>query len=726
MSKRNKKSSQKIKKLNPSDLQGTILHLLRRHPAKRFNAKQIIRKLKISNNKDSVQDALEKLSGKELIEHIHDGRFRIARNVKLSRRPRPNIHFGYVDATRAGAAFIVCDDLEQDVYVSPRKLNYALNGDRVKVAVRPSRRGKRPEGEIIEVIERSTEHFIGTLHLTHKYGMVVPDRNDVNVDIVIKQEDLNEAKDQDKVVVKILQWHSRSSHNPIGIITSTLGEVGTIDLEMQSILINNGFDLGFSANVLIETKNLSDTITEEDLKERRDMRKIPTFTIDPKDAKDFDDAISVRRTKDGSLEIGVHIADVTHYVKPGSALDKNAAKRSTSVYLVDRVLPMLPERLSNELCSLRPHEDKFTFSAVFILDEEYKVSERWFGKTLTHSDRRFTYEEAQEIIENGEGDFHSELSLLNRIAYALRKKRFANGAISFEADEVQFELDADGKPLSVYTKERKDAHLLIEDFMLLANREVATYIQKKGKQKEIPFVYRIHDTPDPDKLADFALFAKALGIQLNLQTPKSIADSLNKLAKAARENSALKMLEPMAIRTMAKAIYTTENIGHYGLAFENYCHFTSPIRRYADVLVHRIVYNNLEGRNQRKKKEDLEMLCKHISNQERKAKDAERESVKYMQVEYLSAFIGSEFTGQISGFHDKGLFVELIENKCEGMISFNRMPEPFELGSGKLSAKGLRSQDVIHIGDLVQVRITNTDLSKRQIDLDFIKWTKEE
>jgi ribonuclease R len=444
------------------------------------------------------------------------------------------------------------------------------------------------------------------------------------------------------------------------------------------------------------------------------------LTIDPSDAKDFDDALSIRQLENGDWEVGVHIADVTHYLLPDTALDKEAYWRSTSVYLVDRCCPMLPENLSNGVCSLRPNEDKLTFSAVFTFDDTFKLKKEWFGKTVTHSNRRFSYEEAQQVLETGEGDMSNELNVLNQIALKLRKARFRKGAINFETEEVRFKLDENGVPLEVYIKERKDSNMLIEDFMLLANKEVATYIAKK-EAIEIPFVYRIHDTPDPSKLADFASFARELGINLILDTPKNIAKSLNDLMKQSEKNDALKLLTPLAIRCMAKAEYSTNNIGHYGLAFEKYGRFTSPIRRYSDVLAHRILADNLEKKKTiRVNKELLEARCNRISKQERKAAEAERESVKYKQVEFIKNHIGEEFDGIISGMMDRGIFIELKGLKCEGMVPFNEMAEPFQVEPSRLKAKGVISGQILRPGDTVRVRVLRADLDKRQIELQWV------
>lgn len=720
MSKKNKKKI-KGQKLAAHSLRVEIKRLFKRNSKKRFNAKQIIRKLKLANSKDSVQNALEKLADKEVIYSIGDDRYKFNSKEKGSTRlsnGEKTIYEGRVDMTRSGSAYIVVEGLEEDIHVAAKYLKTALNGDTVSINTWQPRGRIKPEGEVLEVLQRGSEYFIGTFSKSKKYGFVMPDKLNMPVDIIVFPEEQNEAKDGDKVVVKVIKWHDRGNKSPVGSITSVLGKSGSSDIEMKSILINNGFNLEFPEEVLAEVGAFPDGVDEAEADMRRDMRAIATFTIDPVDAKDFDDALSIEYFEDGSCEIGVHIADVTHFVKPKTALDKEAYLRSTSVYLVDRVLPMLPEKLSNGLCSLRPNEDKYTFSAVFKFDKKDKLVGKWFGKTLTHSDRRFAYAEAQEVIETGKGDMAKEIKDMARIARKMRKQRFKEGAIAFESEEVRFKLDEDGVPIDVYIKERKEANLLIEDFMLLANKEVALFVNKKEKP-EIPYVYRVHDLPNPDKVAEFARFAFELGVKMQTDTPEQIAKSYNDLAKLAEKNEALKQLQPIAIRTMAKAEYSTNNIGHYGLGFEFYSHFTSPIRRYSDVLAHRILYKVLEGKNYRTDKEKLEAQCKHISLMERKATDAERESIKYKQVEFIQNHVGETFDGVISGIIDRGIFVELLHSKCEGMVGFATMLEAFEVTDGRLKAIGQRTGKEYKMGDLVKVVITDTDLQRRQINMEF-------
>ncbi|HJW28920.1 MAG TPA: ribonuclease R, partial [Saprospiraceae bacterium] len=684
-------------------------------------ARQIIKKLKIANNKSDVIRVLDALVKQGKAVEGRDGGYKA---VSIKTAPSPKVQelpdvkgkllHGKVDMTRSGSAYVITEEMDEDVFISQKYINGAMHRDLVEVELLPKRKGKKPEGRVIQVTKRALEQVIGTLKLYKKFAVVVPDRVTIQFDVVVPMDMMNEAVDGDKVVVKITNWDGAS---PSGEVVHVLGASGSHELEMQSILIHNGFNLAWPEKVIDECKSLRETITAEEIARRRDYRNITTFTIDPVNAKDFDDALSFRILDNGNAEVGVHIADVSHYLLPGTALDKEAYLRSTSVYLVDRVCPMLPEILSNELCSLRPHEESLCYAAIFEIDQDYKVVSRWFGRTVIYSDHRFSYDDAQSVIDSGEGAFASELKKLNKMAKALRKKRIKEGAIMFETDELQFKVDELGQTLEIFVKERKDAHLLIEEFMLLANREVATLMAQKGKSKEIPFPYRVHDVPDPDRLVDFQRFARELGFHLQIDTPKQISKSFNRLAEAAKEDEKLRLLEPLAIRTMAKAIYTTNNIGHYGLAFEYYTHFTSPIRRYADVLVHRVLDANLNGVH-REDKETLESRCKHISDMERAAMNAERESVKYKQMEYLQNKVGQEFTGVISGVIESGIFVELDESKAEGMVSFRTMhggfyqTAPYKAGS--------RTGDEFTIGQNVNVRIKRIDMSTRQMDLEMV------
>lgn len=711
-------------KLPYAKLRALAIETIQHSKSPSWTPRQLIKKMKVANSKPDMVRVLDALVKQGKLTLTEEDVYTSKMQPKIKAEPvkttpvavtGKNIHQGRVDMTRSGAAYVIIEDMEDDIYVPPRYTGGAMHKDIVAVDMIPARRGRKPEGRIVAIVKRAMEQAIGTIKLYKNFAVLVPDRANIQFDIIVHTDKLNEAVDGDKVVVKITDWTQSS---PVGEVVHVLGAYGSHELEMQSILIHNGFNLAWPEEVLNECQYLPEEITEEEIRQRRDFRGITTFTIDPATAKDFDDALSIRTLENGNIEVGVHIADVSHYVKPGTALDKEAYFRSTSVYLVDRVCPMLPEKLSNELCSLRPLEESLCYSSVFEIDTNHKVVDRWFGRTVIYSDHRFSYEDAQEVIDSGVGPFADELKTLNKIARSLRKKRFKDGAITFETDELQFKVDELGQTLEIFVKERKEAHLLIEDFMLLANREVATLIAKKGKGQEIPFPYRVHDVPDPDRLVDFQRFARELGVHVQIDTPKQISNSFNKLAEAAKEDEKLRLLEPLAIRTMAKAIYTTNNIGHYGLAFEYYTHFTSPIRRYSDVLVHRILDANLDTIH-RVNKENLEVQCKHISDRERAAMTAERESIKYKQMEFLKERVGQEFTGVVSGVIESGIFVELDESRAEGLVSFRTlgggfyMTAPFTAGS--------RTGDTITIGQQVKVRIRKIDMTARQMDLEFVE-----
>ena len=703
------------------ELQQIIFDIYNENPRGSFDPRHVITMTGIRNNADSVQSAMDKLVEAKVLIIGSNGRYKLSSQAVRDTEGKQRNYTGVVDMTMNGAAFVLIDGRRDDTYISERNLRGALDGDTVQIAMYPKRgEGRRMEGEVVEILQRANDHFIGVISVSRQHAFLTPDKVNMPVDIFVPLDQLGGAKNGQKVVVKIAQWHDSKHKNPVGTVTLVLGDPNSSDVAMQSILLNAGFNLLFPDAVIAESELLTADISAEELAARKDFRAITTFTIDPEDAKDFDDALSYRLLPNGNIEVGVHIADVSHYVRPSSAMDEEAAERTTSVYLVDRVLPMLPEKISNELCSLRPHEDKRTFSAVFEFDAKFNIVDRWFGKTYIHSNRRFSYEEAQAVLETGEGDFVAELQSLNAIAHHLRKLKYANGAISFEAPEVRFKLDETGKPLELYLKTRKDAHLLIEDFMLLANKSVAEYIDDLQRgQSEIPFVYRVHDTPNLEKLADFALYAKTLGVTMKIDTPKQIAASFNRLTEAAETDDAIKTLLPLAIRTMSKAEYSTENIGHYGLGFAHYSHFTSPIRRYADVLAHRILYKNIVKPIFRANKATLVANCQHISLMERKAMDAERQSIKYKQAEYLADQIGVTFEGIISGMNDRALFVELTANFCEGRVSFDNKATNFVL-ENKYSARNVHSGELLRIGSKVQVRIMEVDVRQRQIDMELV------
>ncbi|MCC8425898.1 ribonuclease R [Mucilaginibacter sp. UR6-11] len=681
-----------------------------------LNYKQVSAKLNIRDPdaKYTILDILKEEAFKQTLKEVTPGKFQL---IELK-----TFVEGKVDLTNDGSAFIVTDDPDEtDIFVAPRKLRNALNGDRVKVYVYAISKGKRQEGEVIEILQRAKMEFTGIVKLSDRYAFFIPDDRKMMHDIFIPMSELNGAKNGIKAVAEITDWPAQAK-NPVGRIKHILGAQGENDTEMNAILAEYGFPLSFSAEVEHDAEEISADITAHEIAKRRDFRDVTTFTIDPFDAKDFDDAISFKVLENGNYEIGVHIADVSHYIITDSALDKEAFDRGTSVYLVDRVIPMLPERLSNGLCSLRPNEDKLCFAAVFELDNKANVVTEWFGKTVINSNRRFTYEEAQEIIEAKQGDYSVELLKLNELAYILRDRKFKNGAISFETTEVKFHLDEKGKPTGVYIKERKDAHKLIEDYMLLANRKVAEFVSNKGKGKQkYTFVYRAHDSPKPDALASFANFAARFGYKINTKSDKEIAKSLNFLMEDVEGKKEQNVLTHLAIRSMAKAIYTTKTSSHYGLAFDHYTHFTSPIRRYPDVMVHRLLQYYLDG-GQSVNADHYEKMCQHASQMEKKAADAERSSVKYKQAEFLKDQVGSIYSGVISGVTEWGMYVEIIENKCEGMIRLRDISDDFyTLDEKNYAIIGQRKKKIYQLGDEVNIRVKNVDLAKKQIDFSLVQ-----
>ncbi len=681
-----------------------------------LNYKQVSSKLNIREpeSRDVIRDILDEETFKQVLKEVSPGKFQLLELKTFIE--------GKVDLTNDGSAFIVTDDeSESDIFVAPRKLRNALHGDRVKVYVYAKSKGRRKEGEVIEILQRAKTEFTGVVKMSDRYAFLIPDDRKMMHDIFIPMTELNSATNGIKAVAEITDWPA-GARNPVGRIKHVLGEQGQNDTEMNAILAEYGFPLSFPAEVEHEAEGISADITPEEVAKRRDFRDTTTFTIDPFDAKDFDDALSFKKLENGNYEVGVHIADVAHYIIPDSVLDKEAFERGTSVYLVDRVIPMLPERLSNGLCSLRPNEDKLCFAAVFELDEKANIVNEWFGKTVIHSNRRFTYEEVQEVIEGKEGEFKEEILKLNELAYILRERKFKNGAISFETTEVKFKLDDKGKPVGVYVKERKDAHKLIEDFMLLANRKVAEFIAKKGKGKhKYTFVYRAHDSPKPDALASFAQFAARFGYKINTKSDKETARSLNYLMEDVDGKKEQNVLTHLAIRSMAKAIYTTKTSSHYGLAFDFYTHFTSPIRRYPDVMVHRLLFHYLNG-GQSVNAEHYEKLSQHSSQMEKRAADAERASVKYKQAEYLEDHIGTIYDGVISGVTEWGMYVEIIENKCEGMIRLRDISDDFyTLDEKNFAIIGQRKKKVYRLGDEVQIKVKQVDLTKKQIDFSLVQ-----
>ncbi len=721
MSKKERKDPYVQPEADLSTLEKEILHYFKSTPGKHHHRKSLAKQFLLDYNKHDVQSTIDKLLQTKQLELTANNTLALTGEAKPKPAGGSKYMSGTLDMTIHGYGFIVTDELETDVFVAGKRLGQALDKDKVKFRITGKSKTGKFEGEIMEIERRMKNLYIGTLHVNGKTPHVVPESDKMPYEIFVDHDHLNEAQDGDKVVVELTGWPEYSK-GPHGKITEILGETGNNDVEMKSILIDNGFKLGFPEEVLQEVENIGDVIPQEVIAARRDMRGVPTFTIDPDDAKDFDDALSIEKLPNGHWQIGVHIADVSHYVAIGSALDKEAIERATSVYLVDRVAPMFPERLSNIICSLRPNEDKLTFSAVFNLDESGKVHEVWYGRTVIHSDKRFTYRTAQDVLEGkSEGPFASEMQVMQKIALALRGERLKKGSIEFSSEEVRFKLDREGKPLDVYVKESLDTNKLIEDYMLLANRYVATYLSKlKVGKKPVHNVYRVHDYPNMIKLEQFADFAKKFGYVLKFKEPTEVASTLNALLQRVKGKPEEHVLSSLAIRTMAKAVYTTKNIGHYGLAFEFYSHFTSPIRRFPDVLTHRILAAVLEDAEGPYTEAGLEELAVHSSNMERSAMSAERESVKYKQVEYMQDRIGQEFWGIISGVIGRGIFVELEGNKCEGFVAENKLSE---YGT-RFEEKDLTIVDTdtgrkFRFGERVYVRVERTNLERRQIDFEL-------
>lgn len=624
---------------------------------------------------------------------------------------------GRLEISRSGMGFVIVEGQEKDILIKPHSFGLAFNGDIVKVKIeRKEGNGKRVEGKVVEVIERKQTEFIGNLQINKNIAFFIPSTDKGIPDFFIPPANIKGAKDGDRVMVKLVKWE-KADKKPEGEVITLFTGVNASDLAMKEILVDAGFPLAFEQEVLDAAEKLTPKITREEERKRKDFRDILTFTIDPVDAKDFDDAISIRNLDNSHYEIGVHIADVSHFVLPGSILDQSAYERATSVYLPDRVNPMLPEKISNELCSLRANEDKYTFSAVFQMTHKGEIKHTWIGRTLIHSNHRFTYEDVQQIIETKEGLHNKAILLLNSLAQNFRKERFSSGAINFSSTEVRFQLDESGTPLGIIVKESKESHQLVEEFMLLANRAVATYISKvKVNKQSIPFPYRIHDKPDNDKLMPFAAFARKFGYSFNLNDEKAVASSFNKILSDVKGKPEQHVLEQLGIRTMAKAIYTSENIGHYGLGFENYCHFTSPIRRYPDVLAHRILQECLDKDLKIDKK--MEEKCRHSSERERAAMEAERAGNKYKQVQFMMKYLGEEFDGIISGVSSFGFWVETVLHKCEGLVSIRDLSDydEFRINESDYALVGLRSGKKFRMGDKVRIQVVAANLDKRQLD----------
>ena len=692
-----------------------------------LNYKQIANELNISDKVERklLSSLLADLSNKNIIDEVEIGKYRGKSETKQL--------VGIIDITQSGQAYVKSDDFPEEICISPSNTNGAMHTDKVKIKLfDKKRRDGRVEGEVVDIVRRGKTEFAGTIHIESRHAFVVPDNKKFR-DFIIPKDKTGAAKDGQKVVVKMTGWEDYSDL-PNGEVIKVLGEVGNNDTEINAIMVEYGLPYEFPKEVEKIAELLPIKITEEEISRRKDFRKITTFTIDPFDAKDFDDALSIRKLENGRWEVGIHIADVSHYVKPNSILDKEAFVRATSVYLVDRVVPMLPEILSNNVCSLRPNEEKLTFSAVFEIDEEAQIKKEWFGRTIINSDRRFTYEEVQDILEGKDGDFKEEIYLLNGLAKKLRAKRMADGSITFEREEVKFNLDEKGNPTGVYFKVMKDSNQLIEDFMLLANRRVAEYValarkagetEKKKSDLRRPFLYRVHASPSPQKIQEFSTFVATFGYRMNSGNNKSISTSLNQLLKEVQGKPEANMIETLAIRTMAKAIYTTENIGHYGLGFHYYTHFTSPIRRYPDVMAHRLLQFYIDADEFKKigkpaDQNEIEQECKHCSEREKAAAEAERASIKYKQVQFLQDKVGKVFEGIVSGVTEFGFFVELLGNKCEGMVHVrNLRDDRYVFEAERYCMRGMRTGKIISLGDSISVLIKSADLIKKQIDFEL-------
>ncbi|MEP2690335.1 ribonuclease R [Maribacter dokdonensis] len=725
MSKRNKKAKNHRK----NEITKGIFTVLEKEPNKSFNYKQIAAKIKITDAQDrnTLIKRLTQLKEKKRIQEVDRGQFKVLENTKT-------YYEGTVDLTGKGHAYIVVDGMDDDVFIPSNKLNKAFHKDKVEVFIYPRKKSKKLEGEVVRVLERYKTTFVGIVDMQKTFAFVRPTDFRMYTDIFVSKDKLADAKDGEKVLVEITDWPD-DVDSPFGRISQVLGVPGEHDTEIHSILAEYGLPYSFPEDVQKFADGLDTSIKEEEIRKRKDLRNVLTFTIDPKDAKDFDDALSFQKLENGNYEIGIHIADVSHYLQKDTILDDEAYERATSVYLVDRVVPMLPEVLSNNACSLRPNEEKYTFSAVFELDENATIRNQWFGRTVIDSNERFAYEEAQHIIETGSGEIPEEISIretaykvsdevveatlkMDELAKIMRDKRMDQGALSFDKVEVRFNLDENNEPVGVYFKESKDANKLIEEFMLLANRKVAEFIGKQKPKKT--FVYRIHDDPDPDKLMALNGIVSRFGHKLDFKDKKTISSSLNKLLEDVKGKREQNMVDTLTIRSMSKAIYTIDNIGHYGLAFDYYTHFTSPIRRYPDVMVHRLLQHYLDG-GKSANAEEFEKKCKHSSDMEYLASSAERDSIKYMQIKFMQDHKDEEFRGVISGVTEWGIYVEIISNKCEGMIRIRDIKgDYFIFDEREYAIIGERTKKKYTLGDEVTVMVKNTDLIKRHLDFALI------
>lgn len=705
---------EKEKRANRPALREEILDVFNANPKRSLNYKQVsaVMGLTKKSSRQLVEMLLLEMTEEGILSEVVPGKYKL---LSLAAQIT-----GTVDMTVAGSAYIVPDEGGEDIFVSQANLKGALHGDKVKVLLFARKKRRQLEGEIVEIIKRKRELFVGQLQVSEHFAFLVCDWKVINRDIFIPKNKLKGAVNGQKAVVRIVEWPV-GAKNPVGEVVDVLGDVGDNDAEMHAILAEFNLPYSYPEEAIVAAEKIPDAITKEEIAKRRDFRNVTTFTIDPVDAKDFDDALSIQQLGEDLWEIGVHIADVTHYVKPDSVIDNEAYVRATSVYLVDRTVPMLPERLSNYLCSLRPGEDKLCFSAVFKMNGQGHVQESWIGRTIIHSDKRFAYEEAQLVIETGEGPFAEELKVLNSIAKELRAGRYRKGAINFERVEVRFQLDEKGKPISVYFKESKEANNLIEEFMLMANKRVAELIatnelEKNKKSEPKTFVYRIHDVPDTDKFEAFAKFVRKFGLDANPEPKESLSQALNRLLKSVKGRSEQNIVETLAVRTMAKAVYSTRNIGHYGLAFRHYSHFTSPIRRYPDMMAHRLLQRYMDG-DKSVPADKYEEMCEHCSEMEQRAADAERASIKYKQVEFLKDRVGEVFDGVISGVSEWGVYVELVDSKCEGLIPVRELDDDYyTFDEENYMLVGRRYKRKFQLGDAVKIQVLKANLEKRQLD----------
>lgn len=713
-----------------------IIKIFAKNPFDTFNPKQIASRVGAHDKaaRAQVDEVIFLLATDEIL--VEEGRGKYKINPKnINETPRNQI-VGTIDMKQTGKAYVIPDEEGlEDILIAPNYTHHALHGDKVKVSMFPQRKMHKPEGEVVEIIKRARTRFVGRIQKMDKFAFLLCDNRNMVVDIFIHPSDLAGAEDGEKAIVEMTDWPERMN-NPVGRVVKRLGRPGDNNVEMQSILADYDFPLDFPEAAEKEAAAIKNP-TKKELEGRKDFRKVTTFTIDPADAKDFDDALSYRKLDNGLFEVGVHIADVSHYVTPGSAIDREAYERGTSVYLVDRTIPMLPEKLCNGVCSLRPNEDKLCFSVVMQMDDNAKVRNVWFGKTVIHSDQRLAYEEAQEIIDTQDGkgtDVGDAILELHKMATILRNERYKEGAINFESQEVKFRLDENAKPIGVYIKEQKEANWLIEEFMLLANRSVAERVGKtdraKGKsgkpQKAKTFVYRVHDEPNPEKLNTFVEFVAKLGFKMKVGNRKALADSYNRLFSDIAGRGEEYMIDTIAIRTMSKAYYSTENIGHYGLAFPYYTHFTSPIRRYPDLMVHRLLERYLAGGTS-VSAEEYEEYCKHCSQMEKKAADAERTSIKYKQAEYLSDKLGQVFPALISGVSKWGIYAEIEGNKCEGMIPIGSLKgDYYMLDEDNYQVIGRKTGKCYKLGSPVTIRVKGVDMLKKQIDFELVDIEAEE